>query len=251
MNAATWPQRFGPRGGTVCRHAQRGQAMTEFYIIMPVLLIMVLGIIQWAQVYNFRSLLQHATFMSARSGATGNGTMANLRLGLADGLTPHFLRVGGAATPGITDIAFARAQAQIAVTSPLAAITVLNPTNRAMGDFAVNMTDPAQPTRQIRAIPNDHLSYRPARVGGGSNQSIQDANLLKIEVRYCMRLIVPLIGKVVAEMWPTNPCLPIALPIDAALRNGSVTTNTGITVYPRIPVVATSTVRMQSPFTGN
>ncbi|MSR15227.1 MAG: hypothetical protein EXR86_11810 [Gammaproteobacteria bacterium] len=46
-------------------------------------------------------------------------------------------------------------------------------------------------------IPNDHLTYRDASVKSNSNQSIQDANLLKIRVLYCYEMHVPFVNRVI------------------------------------------------------
>ena len=44
-------------------------------------------------------------------------------------------------------------------------------------------------------IPNDHLMYRVANDGEG--MSIQDANLLKIRVTYCVKLVVPFVDRII------------------------------------------------------
>ncbi len=51
-------------------------------------------------------------------------------------------------------------------------------------------------------IPNDNLMYRDPTVvaSGPSGQSIQDANLLKIHVGYCYKLIIPFINRMVWAM---------------------------------------------------
>ncbi len=41
-------------------------------------------------------------------------------------------------------------------------------------------------------IPNDNLTYRPTTVNGNSGLNIQDANLLKIRITYCAKMVVPL-----------------------------------------------------------
>lgn len=46
---------------------ERGQALVEFAVVFPILLLFVLGIIQLALAYNARLILQYAAFAAARS----------------------------------------------------------------------------------------------------------------------------------------------------------------------------------------
>ena len=49
-------------------------------------------------------------------------------------------------------------------------------------------------SEMMNEIPNDHLMYRVANGGG---MSIQDANLLKIRVTYCVKLVVPFVDRII------------------------------------------------------
>jgi len=55
--------------GPKIRRDQAGQAMTEFVIAFPVLLLLVLAIIQLALLYNAKQVVTYASFMAARSAA--------------------------------------------------------------------------------------------------------------------------------------------------------------------------------------
>src|SRR5450631_4211634 len=85
---------------------QRGQAMIEYLIIFPALLLLVLGAIQFALIYQAKFTLNYATFMGARQGALKNAKLTSIKDGVAGGMTPMFMRLTG--TPGLTDLAKAR-----------------------------------------------------------------------------------------------------------------------------------------------
>ena len=133
----------------------------------------------------------------------------------------------------------------------LARIEILNPTQTTVGSFG-------------GTIPNDNLMYRSVDAVGDVN--VQDANLLKVRVTYCVRLVVPIVNRMISAFTVAPPGTPDRM--DTGYSGGSmsasellkVTPATGATglcvltgdAYPyRIPVTAESVVRMQSPFTGS
>jgi TadE-like protein len=174
----------GWRGNCIVARAarQRGQAMVEYLIILPALLLLVLGAIQFALIYQAKFTLNYATFMAARQGALKNAKMTSIKDGLAAGMTPLFMRTTDA--PFLDDLAKARIIAMIEVFNPLTAkVEIISPTKAAFDAL-----------QQDNQIPNDNLMYRSA---AGDGMSIQDANLLKIRVTYCVRLIVPFVNRVI------------------------------------------------------
>ena len=148
--------------------------MVEYLIILPVLLLLVLGMIQFALIYQAKSTLNYATFMGARQGALKNANMFSVMDGVAGGMTPLFMRTTDAAA--IQDLAKARIIAAIEIFNPLTAkVEILSPTQEAFDEFMVD-----------GEIPNDNLMYRSSDAGKESGMSIQDANLLKVRVTYCV-----------------------------------------------------------------
>src|SRR5262249_49196899 len=102
------------------------------------------------------------------------------------GLTPMFTF-----KPDMVSLAKGRAIAAIEVYNPLTTkVEVLSPTKEAGADFGSD--DPADSGTRI--IPNDNLMYRSSSVGGSSGMNVQDANLLKIRVTYCAKLVVPVVN---------------------------------------------------------
>ncbi|MCE9641549.1 MAG: pilus assembly protein [Betaproteobacteria bacterium] len=160
----------------------RGQAMIEYLIIFPALLLLVLGAIQFALIYQAKFTLNYATFMAARQGALKNAKLTSIKDSLAGGMTPLFMRAG--TTPDLADLAKARLIATIEVFNPLTStVEIISPTQAAY-DVMNDGT----------AMPNDNLMYRS---GSGDGMSIQDANLLKVRVTYCVRLMVPFVNRVI------------------------------------------------------
>lgn len=205
---------------------QQGAALAETVIIMPVFLILALGIVQWILIYQARSTLNYAALMAARAGAVSSLNQDQMLQGLGRGLVPLF---AGLPSPGDDPDAFFRALNNIIATDiqPNTQIRILNPTKEAFSDHGrVNF-------RGVREIPNDRLQLRPIGVGGSSRVNIQDANLLKIKVVYCHEMVVPFANTVIATVssWFTVD----AFSIDCLVNRH------------RIPILATSIVRMQSP----
>lgn len=223
---------------------QRGQSMIEFIVVLPALIFLVFGIIQWALIYQARNTLNHAAFLAARAGALHNGSTVEMSSGLAAGLAPLF--ASQASVDGY-NAAIARAAADIA--QGTATIQILNPTQEVMQDFQRPRLDDA--TKQ--EIPNDTLSYRNSQPGTHSKISLQDANILHIRITYCYRLIVPLISNIIhaanstsgAALKVTGMTQPFG-DIHATSVNDPCPTSSG--AYPRIPLRTEAVTRMQSPF---
>jgi hypothetical protein len=156
--------------------------------LLPSLLLIVFGIIQFSLIFQANSILRHAAFIGARQGALSNGKMESIKDGVASAMTPLFMRVNSPSGAGITDLARARMISTIEIFNPhTASIEILSPTSEAFAEHNNGV-----------AIPNDNLMYRPTTVLGGV--SVQDANLLKIRVSYCFKLVVPFVNKLIYGM---------------------------------------------------
>ncbi|WP_181418761.1 TadE family protein [Pseudomonas alcaligenes] len=160
--------------------SEHGQALVEYVIILPVLVMLIFGTIQAAFIYSAKSSLNYATFQAARLGAVNNASYDGLRRGLIRGLTPMFVHRN---TDADKERAFEEAGAEV---DNFALITLISPTQNnfdAYGEW--------DGEANADAIPNDNLMYRP---GTG----IQDANLLKIRVQYCLKLVVPIVDRLLS-----------------------------------------------------
>lgn len=163
----------------------RGQALVEYLIILPLLLMLVLGAVQFALLYQIKSTLNYAVFIGARQGALKNASSTSIKDGISASMTPLFTY-----GPDLTSLAKGRAIAMIETFNPLTMkVEVLSPTKKMADDFAI---DDPENAGSKRIIPNDNLTYRPVTTGASSGINIQDANLLKIRVTYCAKMVVPL-----------------------------------------------------------
>ena len=177
---------------------QRGHAMTEFVIVIPVLILLIFGTIQIGLIYSAKVTLNYATFQSARLGATNNATYSALRRGLIRGLAP--LYTSSTDLDGIKiDVArgidsnASRRDAKSEVDS-YTKIIRLSPTSDAFASYSYNIN-----TDGTVQIPNDNLMFRPSNDDfDGAN--LQDANLLKIRVQYCYKLMVPIVNRIIASL---------------------------------------------------
>lgn len=74
----------------ISKKREAAQAMVEFVIIMPVLLMMVLGIIQFALVYKAKITLNYATFQTVRAGTINNASLSAMQTAFASNMAPLY-----------------------------------------------------------------------------------------------------------------------------------------------------------------
>jgi hypothetical protein len=171
------------------RHRSRGAAMLEFHIVaLLAVLPLCLGVLQMALLLAENHHIDHAAFVAARHGAVHHGDLAQVRRAFVQAATVLFVESGtpvdrGNVVSRVTT-AYAAAAADVAGN---ARIRLLTPDPDAQADFAI-LRDGR------RVIPNDSLEYRSAASGRRSGVSVQEANILRVEVSYCRPLIVPFAG---------------------------------------------------------
>ena len=193
---------------------QQGQSMTEFLVVMPVMLLLILSAIQFVIIYQTKSTLNYATFEATRAGSLENASRESVENGFTRGLAPLFARfsttrkeAGDADYDNLAKkVIAARELARDEVADGHVKIELLNPTPAMFSTFAID-----------DAIPNDHLSFR--------DPGVVEANLLKLRITYCMKLIVPMVSDI----------------ITAAAGGNCDTTES------RFPIVSSAIIRMQSP----
>ena len=213
--------------------------MVEMLLVLPLVLSVVFGIVQWGFVSQSKITLNAATEQAARAGALNNGNIGAIRKAFAEGMTPLFMN-GQADRAGLVQ-GYLRARVQTRLRGN---ITILNPNVQVFNRFRQNVLYPLQ-NRRIWEIPNDNLMFRPTiteNVGGGVTMNIQDANLLRLQVDWCQELIVPIIGDLILES--VRGFIPSA----AQLRCDAISRAVGT---PLIAVQSMATYRMQTPFRRN
>lgn len=247
------------------RTASRGQAMIEFVIIIPVLLLLIFGAIQIAFIYSAKTTLNYATFQAARVGATNHATYSALRRGLIRGMAPLFTNSSSLGSmrddieAGIDSEGTKRDA--ISEVDNYTRIIRINPTSAML-----DVSGFGEAIDGNVAMPNDNLMYRPTWEVDGA--SIQDANLLKIRVQYCYKLMVPIVNKIIGTLSELNNSKDpgsyhehhtVNDPRFADANRGEVNENAGITAsYDQLcddradnregfVLFAEAIVRMQSP----
>lgn len=66
------------------------QAMVEFLIVLPVMLLLVMGILQFAFIYQAKSTLNYAAFQTARSGSINNASLEDMEMAFASNMAPLY-----------------------------------------------------------------------------------------------------------------------------------------------------------------
>jgi hypothetical protein len=191
----------------------RGQSMSEFIIVLPVVLLLTLGAIQFGLLYHAKATLNLAAFEAARAGAINQGKEDAMKLGLANGLRPLFT--------------YNTDHGQV--------IAGFNTAKQEVNDYAkIEVVSPdADALRHWNGrIPNDNLIY--ARDVTPTGLTLQDANLLKIKVTYCYPMQIALLRNTIIALLRSG-------------GGGDAFTNTCYDKY-RLPIVAQGIVRMQTDY---
>lgn len=169
------------------RTQQQGQSMVEFLIIIPVLILLIFGAVQIAFIYSTKTGLNYATFQAARLGAVNNAQYADMRRGLVRGMYPMFSQYQNEER---------RMEVTVGEIDNFVLIARISPDAAAFSAWAVEHSNPLGDDEAHQAIPNDNLMFRPMQQ---NPVAIQDANLLKIRVQYCMKLIVPIVDRLLSS----------------------------------------------------
>lgn len=160
--------------------------MVEFQVVAVfALLPLCLGMLQLSLLLADNHHIDHAAFLAARHAAMQGGDIAAARRALAQAGSVLFVDSTG---PLDGSNAPARAAAAIVAATTdqtaFARVRVLEPSALAQQDFAISRDN-------ARVIPNDGLEYRQATPGRQSGITLQQANMLRLEVIWCRPLVVP------------------------------------------------------------
>lgn len=199
------------------RSTEAGQAMVEFAIVAMVLLLLILGALQFALIYHAKIALNYAAFETARAGAVNNARMWAMELAFARAMaplytTPYVTEAGGTCSSNfelevsrashpdfrLDNVRCARERIRDMLRDGLVRLTLVNPSPASFLDHGYDNAG-------VATIPNDNLMYRSAEIKGTSTQSVQDANLIKVHVGFCYELIVPLVDRLLTRMIATAP----------------------------------------------
>ena len=200
---------------------QKGSVLIESLIIIPLLILLTLGILQYTFIYHAKSALDYATFMSARAGAVNNINKNSILSAFIFSLKPLYAHVSSSdenlSNEIVNDI------------TRYTNIQIVNPTREAFQDFAVV-------NKNNKEIPNNRLYVAPIFRGQRSQMNIQDANILKLRIIYGLQLKIPFVNTIIikaASIFMKKP------DHEEYLKNN------------RLPISSTAIVRMQSPAVYN
>lgn len=175
------------RGATQRRALQgeEGQAMVEFLVILPAMLMLIFGAIQFALIFHAKITLNYAAYEAVRAGSLGNADFNEVREGFARGLAPLYSYVGKD-NDQVAAFQVGREKVLKLFDDKLVRIERLNPSTAALQYYKGE-------------IPNDNLLFRNSSSSSADKKkvSIQDANLLQIRITYWYPLYVPLINRMI------------------------------------------------------
>jgi TadE-like protein len=268
------------RDRTAKRH-HRGATIVEFALISPALILVGLSLVQVGLVFHGKSALNFALQEAARAGAASNATPDSIQQGFLRGLVPY---TGGGLNAGDLATALANATTEFARGSAEGWIRVqqLSPTPQSFSDWQENSLD--DNGNSVVQIPNANLpvlrctrtpnsgtaGYRASTacggsgepVGSSSEQTLSDANLLKLQLTYGVRMGIPFINRIVGKALamaagcaaPTAQrvgMLNLGTPTVSGANASACAAYNAVDASgnpdPRIPMSLAVTVRMQTP----
>ena len=178
-------------------NSECGQAMVEFIIVLPVLLLLILGTLQFAFIYQAKITLNYAAFEAARAGSLNNAEISAMEDAFANAMAALYNNA-----PNSDSYIEARQVVRDQIEDGYVNIRLISPSAESFANYSVR-GDLDGDGNDERYIPNDNLMYRDSALKG--TQSIQDANLLKVHLGYCYELYVPFVNRILWLMQRYGP----------------------------------------------
>lgn len=221
---------------------QRGVSLTEFAIVSPIALLLVLGLIQLGFMFVAKQVVNQAAFVAARHGAVNNASENAMKIAAGKALIPFYQNALDSDDSSRLTKAAAAAAVDLAQPWNLS-VERLNPSAAAFSDYGLS-----DPKTGKLYIPNDNLDYRRYAKGAASSMSLQDANALKLRVVYAYELKVPLMQVVFRSVMCGFGSGVTAFGDDSIFSALSSPTDCArFYLRGRVPIVAYATVQMQTP----
>ena len=228
---------------------QRGASMVEFIVVGPVITLLGLGAVQYGMFFNAKNLINHASFMAARSASFDNAKVGSAQSAYITALLPLY----GGGKDSTSRAKALKAAGDDLVNPAHLRIEILNPTKESFDDWNDPALQAALKTGKKRVIPNANLAFKLAdattakqlgidksftNINGelvkkSSGQSLTDANLLKLRITHAYEPKVPFMKLFLTKFmkWMDTKEDPV--------RTAMITDG-------RIPIVSSITVQMQS-----
>lgn len=235
----------------------KGQALTEFIIIMPLFFALLLGVFEMAYVYRAKALLNTATFEAARAGSLNHAKKNPMRESLVSGMIAEFMR-GDRSAGGLVK-AYVKAKAfETIINKGRPTISIISPTKEIFDKFSVKrkvILANESRERNIKIMPNDNLNFRSTKLenvrinGKDQKINIQDANLLKVKSFWCYELKVPILKNLIVQVAEGRFGLGTASPEQRVCSlGGKLASAAGSSKTSRyLAITSQAVVRMQTP----
>lgn len=216
--------------------------MVEMIIISFVTLLLLFSIVQFSLLYNAKTVLNYAAYEAARVGAVNYSHPQAMRLALAQKLA-SLEPVQSNNSSAYQSLAIEQEEF-INNFDQIACIKRINPPSEALRWSREGLA----PNTKMN-LPNDHLLYRGSRTKAydTGEMSIQDANLLKISVTYCPKMIVPIVATAIKRLMLSNSHANDPDPIEGWIIPKLTAFERQCYENNRFPIVAQAIMRMQSP----
>lgn len=181
----------------------RGASTIEFMIVAPLFLLLILLTFEMGLIYRAKFTLNHAAQQVARAGSFNNGCMGAMDAQLVRSLSPLYLR-SNPTLPHFYAVKALKSEAIKLYTD----IDIIMPSAKTFEERHVNAAlQPSQisPCAQTTygSKPYQRTAFIPANIDRSissdtSTSAFSDpgqfAATLKVELRYCYRLVFPIIG---------------------------------------------------------
>ena len=237
--------KFNSRGFCSIKY-DRAQAMVEYIIIFPVVLMLLFGALQFALIYQAKTTLNYATFEAVRAAAVNNGRRDAVNEAFARGMSPLYThKAEGLDAPAAVHEARNKVLAEVN-SGEFVCMERISPGAKEFSSYSV----PQRELNNADAIPVDNLVYRSDIPTGGSPLSIHDASLFKLKVTYCYPLYVPFLNRIIPGWFTggtgrdTGAGQEITY-VKHDLDIGAFKDN--CIANQRIPIISSAIMRMHSP----
>lgn len=240
----------------------KGAASVEMILAVPLLLVLVIGCLEFALIYRAKLLLNHAATLTVRAGTLNHGCKSAMYDQFQLSMAPLLLR-DEKNLASYTDASRIRKHFFPTYTF-IETVSPNRETFNAHKQKIPLLPEQIKPCAKDKGlltpyqlnlvIPHTHLSHRNSSaisLGGGEGAiSIQDANLLQIRVRYCHKLITPFFADAIeALQWFETDPDPGPF-LDYCIR-GNGTQGPPVVHEKLLVLSTTATARMQTPFIAN
>ena len=162
--------------------------MIEFAVIGPIITLLGMAVLQYGMLFFAKSQINHAGFMAARAGSTGNANLDTARVAYTTAMVPLY---GGGQTADELAASLAKATADVGVN---ARFELISPTRESFDDWNDPALQKALATGSKRVISNSNQAFKDQTIGAASGQTIQDANLIKLRITQGYEPKVPMMA---------------------------------------------------------